>query len=214
MAEIDAALLVVERATDGTWSMRPADGEGYVSPVSVRSNQAIYGSPVLSGDFAGVRGMSQRFQATVSILNLYGMDGMDGLLQSMFDEVDIDQRFDFRWPQMLGTDFTHAEPRLSANAKVGDNSLRCRAGTPLKAGRLIKLADDGKLHRVTYAPSGAQGAAYSMGIAPSVTDAVTSGGAITSRNVDSKARFTVKPLLDTVQSVVLQATITVQEARR
>ena len=213
---ISTGQLLVERSSGGTWSLRPRDGRNWSSPVSgPESIRTIYGGVSLDHDFGGAAGASHRFRTTVNVFNISGFSGMDGRLMAMVNDVDILERFLFRWPQPLGTDYDAAsEPRLSANAAVGDNTLRLRASEAPAAGRLIQLEANGQVHQVTSAPDGRQTAAYSVVVNPAVTKAASAGGAVTVKETEGYARFVARPVPVTSNSQVFRAALVVQEAPR
>ena len=212
MAEITASQLVIAK-TGALWSIAPRTDRDYTSPIEVESLRTVYGSYAQSLDFVGKFGTAQRFQATVRITNARGVDGMNGLIQTMVDEVDLLTRFRFRWPQELGTESADSWT-VSANAAAGATTVRMRGsatkGAP-RVGRLIQFETNGKLHRVATAPAGNPSTAYAITIFPALTKAVT---AATTVNKDSTSlcRFTAKPALITSEAIMLRATLVVREA--
>lgn len=212
MAQITTAQLAIAKTPLG-WVVSPKAGRNYRSPTNVESVRTIYGSQTVGLEFAGARGSAQRFQGTVSIISVRGMEGMDGLVQAWFDEVGVVDRFIISWPQMGGTDYTATAPRLSANAAVGDNSVRLRASTPPPIGRLIQFEGNGKLYRVISAPTTVQTAAYSVGILPNLVKAATSNTQLVT-TASGYARMVSKPRASTVNGIVLESTFTFQEALR
>ena len=211
MAEITSGMLIVERAANGTWSVKPRTGRAYGTPVQFESIRRSYGGELLSNDFSGRFGESQRFQTSVRVVNTRGLSNMDGALQAMVDEVGIVNRFVFEWPQPLTDATVPTAARLSANAAVGANSVRMRAGDAVPVGRLVQFESGGKLHRVVSAPEGRQTAVWSMGIFPSLTKAAA-GGTTVELTAESMVRLQAPPQLVVNRGIVLETTFVVREA--
>ena len=211
MAEISSSQLVLTRTAAGAWYMRPRADRNYRTPITLESIRRVYGSEVMNFDFSGKFGGAQRFQVSVNAINARGMDNMDGLLETMIEEVDIVKRFRFRWPQLPGTDST--TQGVQAKGSVGDNAIQMTGNNtvPIKAGRLIQFETNGKLYRVTRAPTTSQSATYTMGIYPNLVKEVpTTASAIV--DVDSMVRFVAKPTITMNRAILLEVAMVVREA--
>lgn len=209
MAELAAAHLSLTRSSSGVWTMAPIAGRNYESPVTVEPVQTEYGAVLRNLDFAGVKGASQRFRATVSIYNFNGTDGMDGRLQALFDETGVSGSFMFQWPMPLGA-FPSASEAVAtgaASGAAGSKTLNATFSEAPKVGALIRVGHANSVVKL-YRVAAVAGRRISLA---SPLIAAESAGVATGTNVVTKARFVEKPLLTTTRSQTLAATIVVQE---
>ena len=207
MARISSSQLVVTRAANATWTLRPREGRAYKTPVSYESLRRVYGAESVNFTYAGKFGGAQRFQVSVDVINARGLSGMDGALQAMIDEVDVVQRFLFAWPQPLNANVASNQTTGATAGAVGDASMQLAAGAEMAQGRMVQFEANGKLHRVVnYASS-----TRLMRFFPALTKAVAPGTTVLVNPV-GYARFASKPTIILNRGIVLESTLVVREA--
>lgn len=214
MALVEQSQLIVTRSQAGVWSIRPRSGRNYRTPVVPKSYRPVYGSNTLDLEFSGYRSASQRYQVTLGVINARGMDEMDGHLTSLVDECDTLKRFIIRWPQLANTSNGVATATVNTLANIGAGSLMFRSGTTApRVGRLIQFEQYGKLYRVQFAPSGAQSAAYSVGVYPNLIKAVPANATV-NNDVDGYVRLVQSPAITMSNGILYEMTMFVREALR
>lgn len=207
-----AGMLSVTRdAASGIWTLAPAAGRDWVSPVIPESIRREGKVETLNLRRHGWRGQAQAWEVTVSIINVRNEDNIDGLFGAMVTDVSDIKPFIFQWPQVqegTGTD----GGALAAAGVVGDNEMTFASVVPPPSvGRLVNFAPLGKLYQVQYAPTGDQAANYTVGIEPRLTHAVRSTQLIRALQPKTMAYFLEKPTLPTNRSIVFETTFTVRE---
>ena len=185
-------------------------GHPFRSPVDVYTYQPEAVGETLTSKRVGVRRSVQRWRADFGVIDVRGERGVGGMLKWLAATRGTLQTFDFIWPQEI---WTHAASGLTV---VGEHLAN--ESSILIAG-ITDDNDPGMMRYVTFAghnkvyalgPQKDATGGKSVEIIPALTATVAAGAAVDT-SADGSVQFITAPRVATARSIVVEATLTVQE---